>query len=155
VDLCGTVALVTGSSRGLAEQAARVAVHDRAGHEAAQETLGLLVGGQHAVFGADLSDAGTARGLLEDDVAREMGRMDVLGIGRIDKLVNNAGISESPVPEVDYEGWQDAWSRTIATNFTGLAKLSFLVARIMMESGGGRVVSVWSRRCSPWRSSAR
>jgi NAD(P)-dependent dehydrogenase (short-subunit alcohol dehydrogenase family) len=96
VDLCGTVALVTGSSRGLAEQAARVAVHDRAGHEAAQETLGLLVGGQHAVFGANLSDAGTARGLLEDDVAREMGRMDVLGIGRIDKLVNNAGISESP-----------------------------------------------------------
>ena len=46
---------------------------------------------------------------------------------------------------MDYEGWQDAWSRTIATNFTGLAKLSFLVARIMMESGGGRVVNVSSR----------
>jgi 3-oxoacyl-[acyl-carrier protein] reductase len=145
VDLSGKVALVTGSSRGigreiargLAEKGARVAVHYRAGHEAAQETLGLLDGGPHAVFGADLSDAGATRHLVED-VAREMGGIDV--------LVNNAGIFEAhPVPEVDYEAWQDAWSRTIATNLIGPANLSFLAARIMMESGGGRVVNVSSR----------
>jgi 3-oxoacyl-[acyl-carrier protein] reductase len=145
VDLSGKVALVTGSSRGigrdiargLAEKGARIAVHYRAGLEAAQETLGLLDGGPHAVFGADLSDAGAARGLVED-VAREMGGIDV--------LVNNAGIFEAhPVSEVDYEGWQDAWSRTIATNLIGPANLSFLAARIMMESGGGRVVNVSSR----------
>ncbi len=145
MDLSGKVALVTGSSRGigreiargLAEKGARVAVHYRAGLEAAQETLGLLDAGPHAVFGADLSDAGAARGLVED-VAREMGGIDV--------LVNNAGIFEAhPVPEVDYEGWQDAWSRTIATNLVGPANLSFLAARIMMESGGGRVVNVSSR----------
>jgi NAD(P)-dependent dehydrogenase (short-subunit alcohol dehydrogenase family) len=145
VDLSRKVALVTGSSRGigreiargLAEKGARIAVHYRAGREAARETLGSLDGGPHAVFGADLADAGAARDLVED-VAREMGGIDV--------LVNNAGIFEAhPVPEVDYEGWQDAWSRTIATNLIGPANLSFLAARIMMEGGGGRVVNVSSR----------
>ena len=145
MDLFGKVVLVTGSSRGigreiargLAEKGARIAVHYRAGREAAQKTLGSLDGGPHAVFGADLADAEAARCLVEG-VAREMGGIDV--------LVNNAGIFEAhPVPGVDYEGWQDAWSRTIATNLIGPANLSFLAARIMMEGGGGRVVNVSSR----------
>jgi 3-oxoacyl-[acyl-carrier protein] reductase len=145
VELSGKVALVTGSSRGigreisrvLAAKGARVAVHYRADREAAQETLASLGGGPHAVFGADVADAGSARGLVEG-VAREMGGIDV--------LVNNAGVFEAhPVPEVDYEGWQDAWSRTIATNLIGPANLSFLAVRIMMGRGGGRVVNVSSR----------
>jgi NAD(P)-dependent dehydrogenase (short-subunit alcohol dehydrogenase family) len=145
LELAGKVALVTGASRGigreisrgLAGRGARVAVHYRADHEAAQETLRSLDGGPHAAFGADLADAGAAHGLV-DGVAREMGGIDV--------LVNNAGIFEAhPIPEVDYEGWQDAWSRTLATNLIGPANLSFLAARIMMERGGGRVVNVSSR----------
>jgi len=146
VDLTGKVALVTGSSRGigreisrsLADRGARIAVHYRSDRGAAMETLHLLAGGPHAVFGADVADPGSARGLVEG-VVFEMGTVDV--------LINNAGIFEDhPVPEVDYEGWQDAWSRTMATNLIGPANLSFLVARRMMEhSGGGRVVSVSSR----------
>jgi 3-oxoacyl-[acyl-carrier protein] reductase len=145
LELAGKVALVTGASRGigreisrgLAGRGARVAVHYRADHDAAQETLRSLDGGPHVAFGADLADAGAARGLVEG-VAREMGGIDV--------LVNNAGIFEAhPIPEVDYEGWQDAWSRTLATNLVGPANLSFLAARIMMERGGGRVVNISSR----------
>ena len=145
VELSGKVALVTGSSRGigreiareLAMKGARVAVHYRTEREAAQETLASLKGGTHAAFAADVADAGSARALVEG-VTREMGGIDV--------LVNNAAIFEShPVPEVDFAGWQDAWSRTIATNLIGPANLSFLAARIMMESGGGRVVNVSSR----------
>ncbi len=143
MELTGKVALVTGSSRGigreisrgLAEKGARIAVHYRADREAAQDTLGSLGGGPHAAFGADLADADAARDLVEG-VAREMGGIDV--------LVNNAGIFEAhPIPEVDYEGWQDAWSRTLATNLIGPANLSFLAARVMMEGGG--VVNVSSR----------
>jgi NAD(P)-dependent dehydrogenase (short-subunit alcohol dehydrogenase family) len=145
VELSGKVALVTGSSRGigreisraLAQKGARVAVHYRSDWEAARETLASLDGGPHAVFGADVADAGSARGLVEG-VVREMGGIDV--------LVNNAGIFEAhPIPEVDYEGWQGAWSRTIATNLLGPANLSFCAARRMMERDGGRVVSVSSR----------
>jgi len=145
VEILGKVALVTGSSRGigreiareLAANGARVAVHYRADREAAQETLASLSGGPHAVFGADVADAGSARGLV-DDVVREMGGIDV--------LVNNAAIFEAhPIPEMDYEGWQDAWFRTMATNLLGPANLSFLAARRMMECNGGRVVNVSSR----------
>jgi 3-oxoacyl-[acyl-carrier protein] reductase len=141
----GKVALVTGSSRGigreiareLASRGARVAVHYRADREAARETLASRAGGPHAVFGADVADAGAARELVED-VTREMGGVDV--------LVNNAAIFEAhPVPETDYAAWREAWSRTMATNLIGPANLSYLVARTMMERGGGRVVNVSSR----------
>src|ERR687889_535744 len=141
VELSGKVALVTVSSRGigreiareLAKKGAQVAVHYRTDLQAAQETLASLKGGAHATFAADVADAGSARALVEG-VTREMGGIDV--------LVNNAAIFEShPVPEVDFAGWQDAWSRTIATNLIGPANLSFLAARIMMESGGGRVAT--------------
>jgi 3-oxoacyl-[acyl-carrier protein] reductase len=145
VEISGKVALVTGSSRGigrqiareLAAKGARVAVHYRADREAAQETLVSLSGGPHAVFGADVADADSARGLVEG-VTREMGGIDV--------LVNNAAVFEAhPILEVDYGGWQDAWSRTIATNLIGPANLSFLAVRIMIGRGGGRVVNVSSR----------
>jgi NAD(P)-dependent dehydrogenase (short-subunit alcohol dehydrogenase family) len=141
VEILGKVALVTGSSRGigreLAAKAARVAAHYRADRKAAQETLASLSGGPHAVFSADVADAGSARGLV-DDVVGEMGGIDV--------PVNNAAIFEAhPLPEVDYEGWQDAWSRTMDTNLLGPANLFFLAARRMMERNGGRVVNVSSR----------
>jgi len=145
VQISGKVALVTGSSRGigrevareLSAKGARVAVHYRADSEAARETLASLEGGPHAAFAADVADADSARALVEG-VAREMGGIDV--------LVNNAAIFEAhPVLEVDFAGWQAAWSRTIATNLVGPANLSFLAARIMIERGGGRVVNVSSR----------
>ena len=145
MDLSGKVALVTGSSRGigreisrgLAERGARVAVHFRADRGAAEETLASLQGERHALFGADVADPDATRGLIWD-VTREMGGIDI--------LVNNAAIFEAhPVPEVDYEGWQEAWTRTVATNLLGPANLSFLAARSMMERGGGRVVNVSSR----------
>jgi 3-oxoacyl-[acyl-carrier protein] reductase len=145
MQITGKVALVTGSSRGigrgiareLASRGARVAVHYRSDREAAQKTLASLDGGPHADFGADVADADSARGLVED-VTREMGGIDV--------LVNNAAIFEPhPVPETDFAGWRAAWTRTIATNLVGPANLSFLAARIMMERGGGRVVNVSSR----------
>ena len=145
MELSGKAALVTGSSRGigrevarqLAKKGARVAVHYRTDLEAAKETLASLEGGPHAAFAADVADAESANALVEG-AEREMGTIDV--------LVNNAAIFEShPVLEVDFASWQDAWSRIIATNLLGPANLSFLVARRMVESGGGRVVNVSSR----------
>jgi NAD(P)-dependent dehydrogenase (short-subunit alcohol dehydrogenase family) len=67
-------------------------------------------------------------------------------MGRIDVLVNNAGVYvDHPIAEVPYEEWQAAWERILATNLTGPANLSFCVAQKMIETGGGRIVNVSSR----------
>jgi 3-oxoacyl-[acyl-carrier protein] reductase len=137
--------LVTGGSRGIgkaiaqgfAERGARVALSYLTNRQAADETLVALPGGPHVALQADVSDPESARRLI-DEATQSLGRLDI--------LVNNAGMwVEHLVEEVDFDGWQDAWRRTLDTNLVGPANLSYLAARHMIEHGGGRIVNVSSR----------
>ena len=145
MDLSNKVALVTGASRGIgraiaqqfADRGAHVAVHYHTNQKAAQLTLSSLTGGQHIIVQADLSNHDSARNLV-DAVIRDMGRIDV--------LVNNAGIFElHPIPNLSYEGWMAVWNRTLGTNLLGPANVSFCAIQYMMKQGGGRIVNVSSR----------
>jgi 3-oxoacyl-[acyl-carrier protein] reductase len=65
---------------------------------------------------------------------------------RIDILVNNAGIyEETRWWELDYTDWQEHWRKTIDTNLTGMANLSFLAAKQMIAQGYGRIINISSR----------
>lgn len=141
----GKVVLVTGGSRGIgravcrrfADAGARVAVHYRADLEAAEATLASLAGDGHVTAGADLADAAACAGLVAQTVE---------ALGRLDVLVNNAGIfEEHRVDEIDYAGWQAAWQRTIATNLLGPANLIHQAVPHLEAAGGGRIVNVSSR----------
>lgn len=67
-------------------------------------------------------------------------------MGGLDVVVNNAGVGEHHiVEEVDYNQWQAAWERILATNLLGPANLSFCAAKYMIANGGGRIVNVSSR----------
>ncbi len=141
----GQVVLITGASRGIGRAAAklfasvgaRVAVHYRSQLEAAEETLVSLQGSGHELFSADLADERAAKELV-DEVVKRMGGLNV--------LVNNAGIFEyHEISEVELDQWLEVWRRTLATNLLGPACLSYLAARQMMKSGGGRIVNVSSR----------
>jgi 3-oxoacyl-[acyl-carrier protein] reductase len=141
----GMVVLVTGGSRGIGRAVAEefaacgatVVVQFRADRRAADDTLARLGAGQHRVAQADLADPEQARSLV--------GRV-VDELGRIDVLVNNAGIYEAqPVLETSYEEWQRIWRRTIETNLLGPANLIHAVAPHMVAAGGGRIVNVSSR----------
>jgi 3-oxoacyl-[acyl-carrier protein] reductase len=146
IDLAGQTALVTGSSRGigaaiasrLAGLGARVAVHYRSDRAGAEATVGRLPGDGHVLVSADLADP---------DAVDEMVRRVVAALGRIDVLVNNAGIwAEHALVEVSYAEWRDAWRNTIATNLFGAADTTYCVARHMIETGrAGRIVNVSSR----------
>ena len=145
VDFAGMAVLVTGGSRGIgravaeqfAARGATVAVQFRAARRAADATLAALAGSGHVAVRADLADPAQARSLVER-VLDELGRIDV--------LVNNAGIyEEHPVLETSYEDWQRIWRRTIDTNLLGPANLLHAVARHMVAAGGGRIVNVSSR----------
>jgi NAD(P)-dependent dehydrogenase (short-subunit alcohol dehydrogenase family) len=145
-DFEGRVVLVTGGSRGIGRAVARefaargatVAVQFRADRAAAEVTVASLGGaGGHLALQADLADPEQARALV--------GRV-VDGLGRVDVLVNNAGIyEEHPVLETGYEDWLEIWRRTIAVNLLGPANLIHAVAPHMVAAGGGRIVNVSSR----------
>lgn len=124
--------LITGSSRGIG--AAAVA-------ELRTQGARLIGHGTRAgenQLAADLSQPGAAEGLW--NAALE--RLD----GRIDVLINNAGIYEpislGEAPEV----WAAAWQRTLQVNLQAAADLCrFAVGHFRSREGGGRIVNVASR----------
>jgi NAD(P)-dependent dehydrogenase (short-subunit alcohol dehydrogenase family) len=141
----GKVVLVTGASSGIgaaaasafAESGAVVALHFNQNQKAASQVLNSLKGSGHRIFSADLSDPMETERLVNEVLYY---------LGRIDILVNNAGIfEESDWIGMDYHSWQAYWKRTIDTNLTGPANLSFLVINTMIREGGGKIVNVSSR----------
>jgi NAD(P)-dependent dehydrogenase (short-subunit alcohol dehydrogenase family) len=137
--------LVTGASRGIGRAIARafaeagdtVAVHYGSSRELAEKVVASLPGAGHLAVQADMADPGAVRRAVDD--AAE-------GLGRLDVLVNNAGVFLAHPPlQTSYEEWQASWSRTLATNLTGAANATFCAVPHMVEAGGGAVVNVSSR----------
>jgi NAD(P)-dependent dehydrogenase (short-subunit alcohol dehydrogenase family) len=86
---------------------------------------------------ADMTDA-EAVGAMVDDAAARLGRLDV--------LVNNAGVfTAHPPTSSTYEQWQAAWSQTLAVNLVGAANATFRAVPHLVAAGGGAVVNVTSR----------
>ena len=143
IDLSGRSVLVTGASRGIgaaaarafAASGARVAVH--CGRELKRATtLAAEIGHGAEAFQADLSDAGACMGLW-DEVTGRFGRMDV--------LVNNAGVAFGAPLEGSDDAWLTAWDRTMAVNLTALAVLCRAAVGHFRAHGGGRIINVSSR----------
>jgi 3-oxoacyl-[acyl-carrier protein] reductase len=146
-------ALVTGASRGigraiarmLAARGVRVALHYHTNEAAAKETRTQMAGDGHVLCSADLADPAATERLWRDVV---------LALGRIDVLVNNAGIFFDHPPLItDFAAWEAAWRRTIGANLLGPANLSLLAAQAMAAQpesqgpawGRGRIVNISSR----------
>ncbi|HEY0626442.1 MAG TPA: SDR family oxidoreductase [Allosphingosinicella sp.] len=122
--------LVTGSSRGIGA----AILQALKGHN----VVGHSTRGGEGLIGADLSSPQETRALWWE----AMGRLD----GRIDVLVNNAGIFEAaPIASSDDE-WAAAWQRTMQINLHASAELCRLAVLHFRERGdGGRIVNVSSR----------
>src|SRR3954470_8688088 len=120
--------LVTGTSRGIGESI--VAAFD--GHRA----VGHSTTGGGGRIAADLSQAGVAEGLWNEAIERLDGRIDV--------LVNNAGLFEaSPIESEDFIA---QWERRMRVNLLASAELCRLaVLHFRSRGGGGRIVNVASR----------
>jgi len=142
MDFKDRTVLVTGAAKGIgraaatafAKAGARVALHQRKPGSA--EKL-ALAGSGHRAFAAELSDPAACERLIAE-VAGHYGRIDV--------LVNNAGIYEvRPLEGLSYAEWQATWQRTLSTNLIASANLCFLASQVMKKQGGGRIVNVSSR----------
>ena len=136
--------LVTGASGGIggaicqvmARRGARVLLHYSSDRAAAEATQRALPGTGHALVQGDLGNPAEVLRLWQEIAAH----------GRVDVLVNNAGIfPEHPPLTTGYAEWTAAWQQTLSTNLLGPAHLSFCAARAMAQQGGGRIVNVSSR----------
>jgi 3-oxoacyl-[acyl-carrier protein] reductase len=121
--------IVTGSSRGIGKAIVEaLGGHNVVGHSSA--------GGDGRVA-ADLSRPGAAQALWDEALER-------LG-GRIDGLVNNAGVFAANPVDGSAEAWVGEWERTMRINLTASAELCRLAVLHFRENKGGRIVNIASR----------
>ncbi|MBU6247635.1 MAG: glucose 1-dehydrogenase [Xanthomonadaceae bacterium] len=136
--LQGKVALVTGSGQGigraiavrLAGEGARVVVEDRSDNTAAEETLARIrqAGSDGCVIGGDIGDARVDARVIAQAVE---------AMGRLDVLVNNAGIEKRAdfldVTEADFDA-------VLGVNLRGTFFTTQAFARHVQDRGGGGAV---------------
>ena len=135
------VALVTGAARGIGKACAMDLA--RAGHDIVlvdllepemANTAGMIsdLGREVLCFTADVADHGRAAAIVADTL---------VNFGRVDVLVNNAGLS---APEGILEMTEAGFDRAIAINLKSCFNYIQPVARHMLDQGGGRIVSISS-----------
>ena len=134
------VALVTGAARGIGLAVARrflaegwrVALLDIAGELLRGAIAELANPDSTMALHCDVSDADAVRHAIVQIGAR---------FGRLDALVNNAGIAVfAPLLETS----DDDWSRVLAVNLTGAFLCTKAAAPLMREHGGGAIVNITS-----------
>jgi glucose 1-dehydrogenase len=140
-ELAGKVAIVTGAGSGIgfaiaqlfAANGAAVAINFLGYGEDAMKLAATIEasGGKAVALEADVSDAAAVESLVADTVER---------FGRLDVLVNNAGIEKSqPLLEVD----EASWDRTLAVDLKG-PFLCLQAAARRMQATGGSIVNISS-----------
>jgi len=140
-DLTGKVAIVTGSTKGigramaegLARAGASVVVSSRK-----QDLCETVAKEIEATTGAEV--LGLACHVGEWDVIPEFIDAVRLRFGRIDALVNNAGINPARIGPADMN--LEYWRKVFSVNLEGPLRTSQCVLPLMREQGGGSIVNI-------------
>jgi gluconate 5-dehydrogenase len=143
-ELTGKTALVTGASRGLGQQFARVLAEAGADLAITSRTLASL-----EPFAAEMRALGRRVACIELNV-REQPSIEntvvaaLAELGQIDILINNAGCNiRKRAVEVSMEDW----NTILDTNLRGIFFVAQAVARHMIERRAGRIVNIGSVTC--------
>lgn len=136
----GKTALVTGAARGIGLATAkaflaegwRVAMLDIDGETLAASVNAIDSGERVLEIKADVSEPDQVASAIAEITAR---------FGRLDALINNAGIAIfGPIMETSLEDWQ----RVLATNLTGPFICSQAAVPLMLANDGGSIVNITS-----------
>lgn len=143
VSLQNSVALVTGGGGGigsaicrrLAEAGARVVVNYNSNVQKAQLVADSLAGSGHCVIQASVTDSAAVAQMAQQVATR---------YGRLDLLVNNAGITQ-PVAHDDLDGLSDEWiDRIFQTNWRGAFACVRAFRPLLQAGDGGTVINISS-----------
>ena len=139
-DLHQKVAIVTGASRGigraiallLAARGAHVVAVARAEHAVETVTAITSGGGRGEVASVDVTDTASVDAMVSGVLERH---------GRVDVLVNNAGIARD---HLLVRMKRDDWDQVIATNLTAPFTCVQAVLKPMIKQRAGRIISISS-----------
>jgi 3-oxoacyl-[acyl-carrier protein] reductase len=140
LDLSGKVVIVTGASRGigravavsLAARGAQVVAAARSDHAAATVREIESAGGRADLVSVDVTDAASVAGMVGGAIERH---------GRIDVLVNNAGIARD---QLLMRMKREDWDQVVATNLTAAFICAQAVIKTMLKQRNGRIINVSS-----------
>jgi len=135
------VALITGGASGMGASMARIFAR-----EGARVAPAVMLEDEGRRVAAEITQANGAAIFHKLDVTSESGwrkaiDATVAAFGRIDILVNDAGISGSAVEDLFDTA---SWERLMAVNATGTFLGMKLVIPIMRQAGGGSIVNISS-----------
>ncbi len=132
------VCVVTGGARGIGR-----AIVDRFAGEGAKMVFALDV--NDSAFAELEAGRANVRGAVVNvtDTAQIQAFVDrvVAEFGKIDALVNNAGITKDALIQKMSD---DDWAAVIHVNLTGVFKMTRAIAPVMMNGGSGAIVSISS-----------
>jgi len=139
-DLTGRVAVVTGASRGIgkaiargmAAQGAVVCAAARGTNAAATAAAIVETGGRADSFTVDVTDTASVEALFGAVVGRH---------GRVDVLVNNAGIARD---QLMLRMKREDWDEVLQTNLTAAFTCVQAVLKSMVKQRSGRIVNISS-----------
>jgi NAD(P)-dependent dehydrogenase (short-subunit alcohol dehydrogenase family) len=136
--LDGRLALVTGAGRGIGRAVALALAN-----AGAEIVLNSRSPDQLGEVAAEIAAAGGAARLLPFDVTdRAAARVEIAGLGRLDVLVNNAGVNRpQPFLEVD----DATLDRLVALNVTAAFTIAQAAARLMVPAGAGVIINMSSQ----------
>jgi NAD(P)-dependent dehydrogenase (short-subunit alcohol dehydrogenase family) len=142
--LAGKVTIVTGAGSGFgratallfASEGAHVIVAD-INEAAGKETI------------RDITSSGAKAGLAVGDVSEKatadaMVELAVAEFGRLDVLVNNAGISQRAIMGASWDAPEEQWDRLIRVNLRAVYVCSRAAIPAMLAAGGGSIVNIAS-----------
>jgi 3-oxoacyl-[acyl-carrier protein] reductase len=140
--LSDRVAIITGASRGigravalaLAAEGAKVVVNYASSSDAAQQVVTAITdaGGSAIALQADVSKLEQVDALFNETLEK---------FGRVDVLVNNAGITrDTLLLRMKPEDWQ----AVIDLNLTGVFLCTRAVSKVMLKQRSGRIINIAS-----------
>jgi 3-oxoacyl-[acyl-carrier protein] reductase len=140
LDLTGKVSIVTGASRGIGQAIAQtlaargaVIVAAARGDNAAATVAAIQhAGGRAEMAALDVRDVAAVEAMVAGVLERH---------GRVDVLVNNAGIARD---QLMLRMKRDDWDQVIATNLTAAFTCVQAVLKPMIKQRSGRIISISS-----------